>query len=103
MYGICSGIEVITFLIQYINQLIINLDIVAYLFRSTSNGSTTEEKNPKGFSLTFLGSRDFKLAQCVIYLHVALPACVRDYWSEENLHAKSVLFIQVIMTNHTFV
>lgn len=85
------------------NQFIINLDIVAYLFRSTSNGSTTEEKQNKRVQFDFLGSRDFKLAQCVIYLHVALPACVRDYWSEENLHAKSVLFIQVIMTNHTFV
>lgn len=29
------------------NQFIINLDIVAYLFRSTSNGSTTEEKQNK--------------------------------------------------------
>lgn len=35
------------------NQFIINLDIVAYLFRGTSNGSTTEEKKTKGFSLTF--------------------------------------------------
>lgn len=47
LYGICSRIEVITFLIQCMNQFIINLDIVAYLFRSTSNGSTTQEKQNK--------------------------------------------------------
>lgn len=47
LYGICSGIEIIKFLNQCMNQFIINLDIVAYLFRSTSNGSTTEEKQNK--------------------------------------------------------